>query len=229
MSQDAFSHYDAAYVLGALSPADRQAFEDHLETCEGCRRAVGDVAGLPGLLARVDPVDLESGGHPSGGPVPDTLLPRLLLEVRRAQRRRRAWVASAAAAAATVAAVSAGVVVSGGEPSPETSAGPEVPAQVMRPVDQTPLRAKVAMEDVDWGTRLSITCTYRQDRYDQGGELPDYALVVNTRDGSEQVATWRAVAGKTTTVVAATASSSAEITSVEVRTTGGEPVLRLAG
>lgn len=227
MSQDAFSHHDAAYVLGALSPADRQAFEDHLEGCENCRRAVGDVAGLPGLLARVDPADLDRGGHPAGGPVPDTLLPRLLGEVRRTQRRRRAWVASAAAAAAAVAAVSVGVGV-GNDRSPETSASPDVPAQVMTPLDRTSLSAKLAIEDVAWGTRLSITCTYSQGRYEQG-ELPAYALVVNTRDGSEQVATWRAVAGKTTTVVAATASPSAEITSVEVRTTGGEPVLRLAG
>lgn len=228
MSQDAFSHHDAAYVLGALSPADRQAFEDHLESCESCRRAVGDVAGLPGLLARVDPADLERGGHPVGDPVPDTLLPRLLGEVRRTQRRRRAWVASAAAAAAAVAAVSVGVTVVGNDRSPETSASPDVPAQVMTPLDRTPLSAKLAIEDVAWGTRLSITCTYTQGRYEQG-ELPAYALVVNTRDGSEQVATWRAVAGKTTTVVAATASPSAEITSVEVRTTGGDPVLRLAG
>jgi hypothetical protein len=37
------------------------------------------------------------------------------------------------------------------------------------------------------------------------------------------------VAGRPTTVTAASASRPSEITSVEVRTTDGEPVLRLAG
>ncbi|HLN78546.1 MAG TPA: zf-HC2 domain-containing protein [Nocardioidaceae bacterium] len=226
MSHDVFSQYDAAYVLGALSPAERQAFEDHLESCGSCRRAVSEVAGLPGLLARVDPKELEAGeGGTSPGPVPDTLLPRLLAEVRRSQRRRRTWgIATGAAAAAAVAAVSVGVTVVQGDGHPSEVAGP--PARVMKQVDQAQLSASLAMEDVAWGTRLSITCTYADGRY--GGELPAYALVVHTRDGAaEQVATWRAVAGKPTTVVAATASRRSEITSVEVRTTYGEPVLTL--
>ncbi len=242
MINDAFSQYDAAYVLGALSPADRQAFEDHLRTCGGCRRAVADVAGLPGLLARVDATDLDPAGvgpgavgpegledRPVPDPLPDTLLPRLLAEVRRDQRRRRTWaVATGAAAAAAVAAVTVGVAggLGGGEPSP-----PAVSAQgrVMTQVDQTQLSARLAMEDVAWGTRLTITCTYGTDRYGDG-ELPSYGLVVRTRDGAtEQVATWRAVAGKPTTVVAATAHRPSDITSVEVRTTSGDPVLRLKG
>lgn len=226
MSHDAFSRYDAAYVLGALTPADRQAFEEHLESCECCQRAVAEVAGLPGLLARVDPADLESAEDAaSPGPVPETLLPRLLGEVKRSQQRRRTWaVASAAAAAAAVVAV--GVTVGNGD-GPGQPPAP-VAGQTMTQVDQSRLSAQLAMEDVAWGTRLSITCTYTAGRYD-GGEAPAYALVVTTRDGAEQVATWRAVVGKPTTVVAATASRSSEITSVEVRTTRGEPVLRLAG
>lgn len=30
MSEDPFATFDAAYVLGALSPEDRQRFEEHL-------------------------------------------------------------------------------------------------------------------------------------------------------------------------------------------------------
>jgi len=30
-------HSDAAYVVGALSPADRAAYEEHLRGCEQCR------------------------------------------------------------------------------------------------------------------------------------------------------------------------------------------------
>ena len=50
---------DASYVLGALSPAERKEFEQHLAVCEGCARNVRELAGLPGLLARVDRAVLE--------------------------------------------------------------------------------------------------------------------------------------------------------------------------
>ena len=47
------AHSDAAYVLGALSPAERLEYERHLPTCASCRRSVAQLAGMPGLLARV--------------------------------------------------------------------------------------------------------------------------------------------------------------------------------
>jgi len=233
MSHDQFRHYDAAYVLGALSAADRQEFENHLRGCESCRKAVSDVAGLPGLLARVEPAQLERADEAPREPVPETLLPRLLREVSRQQRRRRTRAtAMAAAVAAAVAAVSVGVTtaVQDGRPpavsAPSADAGP---GRAMTQVHQTALSARVAMEEVAWGTRLQITCTYRSQRYG-ASTLPEYALVVHTRGGDEQqVATWRAVDGRPTTVTAATASRLSEISSVEVRTTEGEPVLRLAG
>ncbi|MEQ6903775.1 zf-HC2 domain-containing protein, partial [Nocardioides sp. YIM 152588] len=84
---DPYAHDDAAYVLGALSPEERRAFEEHLTGCAECARAVREVAGVPGLLARLDasafavPEELP--------PVPDTLLPRLLARVRRRRRRAR--------------------------------------------------------------------------------------------------------------------------------------------
>jgi hypothetical protein len=43
------------YVLGALSPAERRAFEAHLTRCHPCRDDLISVAGLPGLLARLTP------------------------------------------------------------------------------------------------------------------------------------------------------------------------------
>ena len=35
-----FAHDDAAYVLGALSPAERLEFVRHLATCDECSRSV---------------------------------------------------------------------------------------------------------------------------------------------------------------------------------------------
>ena len=45
-----FAQWDAAYVLGALEPADRRLFEEHLENCERCQGAVSELSALPGLL-----------------------------------------------------------------------------------------------------------------------------------------------------------------------------------
>jgi hypothetical protein len=43
-----------AYVLGALVPAERDAFERHLGECSICREEVAELAVLPGLLGRID-------------------------------------------------------------------------------------------------------------------------------------------------------------------------------
>ena len=53
MSTDPYREWDAAYVLGALPPGERREFEEHLATCDACRAAVGEIAGLPGLLGQV--------------------------------------------------------------------------------------------------------------------------------------------------------------------------------
>lgn len=49
-----------AYVLGALPPAERTAFEAHLAGCALCRDEVADLAGIPGLLGRLDAAVAES-------------------------------------------------------------------------------------------------------------------------------------------------------------------------
>jgi hypothetical protein len=43
-----------SYVLGALSPPERDAYERHLGQCDTCRTEVADLAVLPGLLGRLD-------------------------------------------------------------------------------------------------------------------------------------------------------------------------------
>jgi hypothetical protein len=217
-SFDPFRQHDAAYVLGSLSPEDRAAFEDHLTECTDCALSVQELAGMPGLLAHVD---IDAFSEPATPQLPDTLLPRLLAEVRRTRRRRTSiGVAVAAAAAAVVAGVTVAV--------PQIMDRPSQPGQAMTQVAATPLRARLTMDSVDWGTKLTLTCTYDAPVYP--GEVPSYSLLVHTKGGRvEHVATWRAVPGKTTVLNAATAASPADITSVEVRTTSGQPVLRLAG
>jgi hypothetical protein len=227
-----YAELDGAYVLGALSPTERREFEAHLSGCDECSRAVRELAGLPGLLARVDPVVLEPAPDP--GTVPTTLLPALVAEVSRVRRRRVFATAGLAAAAAVAVGVVAVQGLTGDSQEASPPAGTPTSAvpvgQAMSPIGHVPVKATLAFTSVKWGTKLDLTCSYEQ----HGGEyhLPSsmtYALIVVERDGkTEQVGTWKALLGKTMRLTAGTAASRDQIVSVEVRTTDGRPVLKLA-
>jgi hypothetical protein len=226
-------HLDGSYVLGALSPTERREFESHLADCAECSRSVRELAGLPGLLARVSPAVLEN--PPVVEPVPDTLLPALVRAVRRTRRRRfvlTAGVAAAVAAAALVVPLwAAGLIGPEREVAAQSpTASASTPAGLaMTPVGSAPVRAKLALASVTWGTRLDLTCRYEP----ASAQIPlppvvTYELVVRTRDGrTEQVGTWAALEGRTMHLSAATAADRARIASVEVRTTAGQVVLVL--
>ena len=46
--------WDAAYVLGALTEADRREFEEHLAGCISCREAVDELTAVSPLLSLLD-------------------------------------------------------------------------------------------------------------------------------------------------------------------------------
>ncbi|MCM3884277.1 anti-sigma factor [Frankia sp. R82] len=52
-----------AYVLGALEPADRAAVANHLAGCADCRAELASLAGLPGLLGRLQLADVLEPGE----------------------------------------------------------------------------------------------------------------------------------------------------------------------
>lgn len=225
---DPFGHDDAAYVLGALGPDERRAFEEHLEHCEDCARAVRDLAGVPGLLTRLDEsAYLGAGDEP---PVPDTMLPALLARVRR-ERWRSRLVALGGLASAVALAVALGLTLLGGTvlgggdgPRPPVAG----PAQEMTPVDQEELTATVALEQVAWGTKVHLACTELPEP-DTGEDAHAYALVVRTTDGTtQQVATWRGLPGRTAQLDAATEADRDQIARVDVVVADtGTPVLTL--
>ena len=115
---DKFAQWDAAYVLGALSPAERREFEEHLASCPPCQAEVSELAAIPGLLAQVSPADAallamtvenQTGhGETSASGVdeteliepapPPSLLPKMIKKVRARRRRMLAAVAGIAAA-----------------------------------------------------------------------------------------------------------------------------------
>jgi len=49
-----YAMWDAAYVLGSLSAADRREFEAHMANCPACRDAVAELSGVPALLSLLD-------------------------------------------------------------------------------------------------------------------------------------------------------------------------------
>ena len=234
-------HEDGAYVLGALSPEDRVAFERHLPGCPECAQSVRELAGLPGLLARVPVEILDPEKLPM--PVPDTLLPALVRRARRSQRRR-AWITGGLVAAAAAIAIGAVGVSSlrGDDDTPPSAAptasstasptaGPTTAAPVlMTPVGPEPISGWLSLTQVGWGTRLDLECSYAQesDAY-RDPSWSTYTMYVHTADGgTEQVASWKAVPGKTMRLSAATASDVDDITDVEVRTAAGATVLELS-
>ena len=217
---DAFSHLDAAYVLGALPSDERRAFEAHLADCASCREAVGELAGMPGLLARVPLASVLSPADQDDQEPPASLLPALALEVRRRRRRTRSLSLAAAAAVLAVAGAGAAVVgTSGGQPA--VSAGAS-----MHAVGPSPVHASARLDSLAWGTQIDLTCTY-----DAAGGYPtqsNYQLVVVDHGGRVQrVATWTGVPGKVMHVVGATSWTRSDIARVEVRTYTGAPVLSL--
>jgi hypothetical protein len=223
-----FAQDDAAYVLGALSPVERLAFERHLPQCPNCRRAVRELAGMPGLLSRVDPEVLTA--TPVEDPLPASVLPRLARAARRSRRRRLLAATGAAAAAAAVAASLVVSQIDLGDPaSPvgEPGSSPTLTVIHMDPVGEVPVEADLEMENVTWGTKLELTCTY--DTASVDFQLPprvDYFIVVHREDGhTERVGSWRSLDGRTMQLTVATAAPRAEISSVEVLAPDGRVVL----
>ncbi|MEU4250565.1 zf-HC2 domain-containing protein [Amycolatopsis sp. NPDC026612] len=105
---DPYRDWDAAYVLGALSPAERREYERHLARCRRCAAAVASFAGMPGILSAVPretTVELLGPAGRAGRPVPAALLPGLVRAARTDRRRARARVAAALAATALAGAV----------------------------------------------------------------------------------------------------------------------------
>src|SRR5947209_3477328 len=98
-----YATWDAAYVLGSLSSADRREYETHLSVCPACRQSVSELSGIPALLSKVggDTVAaMDVDGHTAAPEPAPNLLPSLMMEVRRRRRRSRmvTWSTGAAAA-----------------------------------------------------------------------------------------------------------------------------------
>ncbi|WP_187432675.1 anti-sigma factor family protein [Agromyces mariniharenae] len=219
-----YADWDSAYVLGALSPGERREYEEHLETCDACRRSVAELSPMPGLLARLS-ADRAEALLDESDVAPSSPSPALLDAVRREGRRRgirrtRTRIVLAAAAAVVVIAAVA------------------VPLALTRPVADrqsvafetivdVPVTASAVLTPVEWGTRIELDCTYDvPPGEDASAQDWPYALVVIDREGrSTEVSTWRATPGSTARLEAGSALSVDEIASLEIRAVASGDVL----
>ena len=215
-------HNDAAYVLGALSPVDRQAYELHLRDCPDCRACVQRLAGMPGLLALTTAEAVEGPGPQ----VPPTLLPGLIARVG-ADRRRRRWLIGGALAAsmAIVATLVSLLVLRAPTTAATTTAATTAAAEPlsMTQVLPGPMTASVELDAKKWGTAITVDCKYAE----YADTSVSYDLAVIDIDGHvSQAGTWRAVAGASMRVATATSVPREHIAAVEVRLSNGRTILR---
>lgn len=257
MTPDEFAIYDAAYVLGALAPQERQAFEEHLQECPRCTEAVRELAALPGLLARAHGSAGDSGAEDAPGSGRDS---------------------GTAGSFACSSGFPDSAGAAGGSGAPDSSAGaasepPDLlPALLGKVRRQRRIRRSVtggvAAVAVAAGVALVVALTLPADspasppeppalamsalgeypihaaaRLETqpwgtevemsctygGGRSGDYSLVAISRDGTEtQLATWQALPETTAKVAVGTAMRPADIHTLELRTVRtGKPLMRL--
>ncbi|MEV4654937.1 zf-HC2 domain-containing protein [Micromonospora sp. NPDC049301] len=233
MTRCEFAHDDGAYVLGALAPAERAAYERHLAGCASCRDAVAEIAVLPGLLGRLDPAGLEQFLPPPAPPRVPALLDEARARRRRerwATRRRYALTGLVAAALALVVGVGTATVLRGtpGIPGSPGTPGPQVSMVAMRPVASAgPVHAEIGLTGTDWGTEVTMRCGY--DPRTGYGKAYTFRLVARGPDGAtEQIGSWLAAPGDALQFTGATRFTDAELVSVELQRADGTPVLSYA-
>lgn len=165
------------YLLGALDPAERSAFESHLSYCEICRGELVRLAPLPGLLNQITPDDFADSLPPTSvesGPVTAPVaLPQIPLpspepspapvlttvtsddtpkDQPEKDRPRRYWRVAAAAAAVVVLAVAA---VFGWQAVRGGNVPPQAEGVLWTGTSQDgKVRVEARMIDREWGTEI---------------------------------------------------------------------------
>jgi hypothetical protein len=219
---DPFEHDDAAYVLGALSHEDRIAFEEHLQECPRCTAAVAEVAMLPGLLARAPG---PSTGADPADQLPETVLPRLLAELRRTRRRRRVLGAAAGVAAAAGLVVGTALVTGPTSAELQGTTANGVPVSM---VGDVPVTADLRLQQVAWGTKITMTCRYEGPTSPvSSGEGTYYQLVAVAEEDAhtENVASWESLPGKDASIAGSTELTPDEIAEFQLRLGDGTVLL----
>jgi Putative zinc-finger len=197
---DKYVTWDAAYVLGSLSSAERREYEMHLETCYRCKTAVAELSGMPALMAMLDVEDvraLEKEHEPP--PLRPEVLQSVLDGVRWRRRRSRLLLSASVGLAAALLAVGLVIAIQPGIVGLKSGTTQEAAQQLpMVQVEQTPFSATVALNDFAWGTRIDMACTYGEWGGGTGPPPSNLGMVVVGHDGNKtQIATWLGLSSAT--------------------------------
>lgn len=214
---DPFEHDDAAYVLGALSKPEREAFQAHLATCEACTTRVNLLGTTRTLLGDITAADL---AEPDTPPQPDTLLPGLLRHAASARRRQR-WLTGGLTGLAAACLIALAVAV---WPSAPTSDTPR--PQAMTALAVSPVRATAALADRKWGTEIDLDCYYT-GHASASARLTYGLRLIDRKGATHDLGTWTLAPGTETTFTSGTALSRDEISSVQITLPNGTPILHL--
>ncbi|MCL1869015.1 MAG: zf-HC2 domain-containing protein [Promicromonosporaceae bacterium] len=234
---DKYADWDAAYVLGALDPAERREYAAHLETCEECRTAVAGLAAIPPLLAAVPAPSPAADLPRSADVVP---FARLAAAARRSRRRRRTGLVATAAGVAIVAGIGGGLLGTtsdGGGATPPTPSISAPPSNA-RTVELTPpggatgMHATLTATPTVWGTRLEWSCRYEgvtTGLYGPGTTATGpvtYQLVLVDRAGGRSVAaTWTTSSPTAEGLGASSALPVTDLARIEITVTGQQAPL----
>lgn len=234
------------YVLGALSPAERIAFERHLPGCADCRCEVASLAVLPGLLGRLDrdaAIAIVTNPRPAAHPTPESeqrltgLLARVVGQ-RRTRVRRQRWRIGFAGAVGAVAVALVAVMVlglpgtgRGRGPQAQPSASSAVQLVAMTVVGDAPVTAEIGLAPTAGGTAITMHCAYQESRgpddpYAGAGGLWTLRLYATGRDGKqEEVSSWKAGPGDSLNLTGTTRYAMNELTRLDVKRGDGTVVL----
>jgi hypothetical protein len=216
-----FAFDDGAYLLGALEPADRLAFERHLTSCPICQESVAELAPLPAVLESVDPTSLEL----EFGPVPESLLPRLLAEVHRHRGRR----ALRTAATGFLVACLLAVFAFGGQRYWSDIHRPQkLVMQAVGP-EAAGIYATVRLLGDGGDTRIQLDCGYYNQpspNYPEGQQL--YRMVVFNRAGAmRDLGSWTPQPGEDVEIIRDSPWRRQALSRIEIADSSGDVVLRL--
>ncbi|GAA4675920.1 anti-sigma factor family protein [Frondihabitans cladoniiphilus] len=251
--EDDLRLWDAAYVLGSLTPAERLRYEEYLEEHPAARADVADLSGLPGLLGTLsteEALELLDGAEPAGGvgaasgagvgaaafgagaasaAASSSSAPASrgnvasLAAAVNARRRRRRLGGVLVAAASAVVLILGGFGLGGFVAGSGSGSDSRIALAAMTPTAGSSLTADVGLESKAWGTKVEWRCSYKEAWTEGSGS---YDLVVTSDTGEKTVvATWEAIGGKATDLSAATAIPASSIREVSITVSGSTAAL----
>jgi anti-sigma-K factor RskA len=227
VNADRFTLFDAAYVLGALSPEERRDFEEHLAGCSDCQAAVSELAGIPGLLAQVSPEDAALVAAQTSQEVEAEALPKTLLPSRIAdqRKRRRRLVTALVAVAAALVLIAGGIVWNTGLLPIGEPRSPILLA--FSHVQPSSITATVEVVPQPEGTDFRVECQYAANGGHPREAYDTYGIWIVDRSGSAvEAKTWPAKPNRVMRPEAHSPLNVSRISYVEIRNETGETLLR---